>query len=104
MHFKSGRNAVIGVCTPKGTTLEVMVQNKIQVRHNSVVSNPSGMKLFNLLHTNEFEISAPQCPTRYSSMGNGDVLNVVVHKNVQLSEVITGLRSFTSSFPFAGSY
>jgi hypothetical protein len=27
MHFKSGRNAGIGVCAPKGTTLKVMVQN-----------------------------------------------------------------------------
>jgi hypothetical protein len=33
---------------------------------NSVVSNPSGMNLLNVLHTNEFEISAPQCPTHYS--------------------------------------
>jgi hypothetical protein len=54
---------------------------------NSVVSNPSGIKLLNLLHINKFEISAPQCPTHYSPAGNGDVLDVVVHKNVQLSEV-----------------
>jgi hypothetical protein len=54
---------------------------------NSVVSNPSGVKLLNLLHIHEFEISAPQCPTHYSPTGNGDVLDIVVHKNVQLSEV-----------------
>jgi hypothetical protein len=35
MHFKSGRNAGIGVCAPQGVTLKVMVQNKIQVRRNS---------------------------------------------------------------------
>jgi hypothetical protein len=37
---------------------------------------------------NEFEISAPQCPTHYCPAGNGDVLDIVMHKNVQLSEVI----------------
>jgi hypothetical protein len=46
------------------------------------------MKLLNLLHINEFEISAPQCPNHYSPKGNGNVLNIVVHKNVQLSDVI----------------
>jgi hypothetical protein len=40
---------------------------------NSVISNPSGSKLLNLLYINEFEISAPQCPTRYSHTGNGDM-------------------------------
>jgi hypothetical protein len=49
---------------------------------NSVVSNPSGMKLLNLLYINEFEISAPLCPTHYSFVGNGDMLDTVVHKNV----------------------
>jgi hypothetical protein len=55
---------------------------------NSVVSNSSGSKLLNLLHINEFEISAPQCLTYYSPTGNGNVLDIVVHKNVRLSEVI----------------
>jgi hypothetical protein len=36
---------------------------------------------------NEFEISVEQYLTHYSPAGNGDVLNIVVHKNVQLSEV-----------------
>jgi hypothetical protein len=54
---------------------------------NSTVSNPSGAKLLNLPHINEFEISALQCPTDYSPAGNGDVLNTVVHKNVWLSEL-----------------
>jgi hypothetical protein len=35
-----------------------------------------------------FEISAPQCPTHYSPAANGDALDIVVHKNVWLSEVI----------------
>jgi hypothetical protein len=55
---------------------------------NNVVSNPSGSKLLNLLHIHELEISAPQCPTHYSPAGNSDVLEIVVHKNVRLSEVI----------------
>jgi hypothetical protein len=55
---------------------------------NSTVSKPSGMKLLNLLHINEFEISASQCPTHYSLVGNGYVLGIVEQKNVRLSEVI----------------
>jgi hypothetical protein len=42
------------------------------------------MALFDL---NEFEISAPQCPTHYSPAGNGDVLDIVVHQNIRMSDV-----------------
>jgi hypothetical protein len=35
MDIKSGRNAGIGVCAPKETTLKVMVQSKSQVRNDS---------------------------------------------------------------------
>jgi hypothetical protein len=31
---------------------------------------------------------APQCPPHYSAVGNGDVLDIVVHKNIRLSNVI----------------
>jgi hypothetical protein len=55
---------------------------------NSAVSNPSGEKLLQLFDTSDFEISAPQCPTHYSPAGNGDVLGIVVHKNIRLSNVI----------------
>jgi hypothetical protein len=55
---------------------------------NGVVSNTSGSKLLNLLHINEFEISAPHYPTHYSPTGNGGVLEIVVHKNVRLSEIV----------------
>jgi len=48
---------------------------------NSAVSNFSGEKLLDLFDNNEFEISAPQSPTRYSPAGNGDVLDIVVHQN-----------------------
>jgi hypothetical protein len=37
---------------------------------------------------NEFGISAPQCPTHYSHAGNGDVLDIAVHKNIRVSDVI----------------
>jgi hypothetical protein len=55
---------------------------------NSVVPNISGTKLLNISHINEFEISAPQGPTHYCPVGKCDVLDIVVHKNVRLSEVI----------------
>jgi hypothetical protein len=55
---------------------------------NDVVSNSSGLKLLNLLDKNMFETSAPRCPTHYSPAGNGDVLDISVHNNVRLSEVI----------------
>jgi hypothetical protein len=44
--------------------------------------------LLQFLDRNYFEISAPQCPTHYYLAGNGDVLDIVVHKNIRLSNVI----------------
>jgi hypothetical protein len=38
-----------------------------------------------LFHKNEFEMSAPQCPTPYSPTGNGGILAIVVHQNIGLS-------------------
>jgi endonuclease/exonuclease/phosphatase family metal-dependent hydrolase len=55
---------------------------------NSAVSNPSGDKLLQLFDTNDFEMSAPQCPTHYSPVRNGDVLDIMVHKNIRLSNVV----------------
>jgi hypothetical protein len=55
---------------------------------NRAVSNPSGHKLLQLFDRNDFGISAPQYPTHYSPMGNEDVLDIVVHKNIRLSDVI----------------
>jgi hypothetical protein len=40
-----------------------------------------------LFEASDFEMSAPQCPTNYSPVGNGDVLDIVVHKNIRLSNV-----------------
>jgi hypothetical protein len=55
---------------------------------NTAVSNPSGVELLHLFDTSQFEISAPQCPTHYSHVGNGDVLDIVVHQNIRVSDVI----------------
>jgi hypothetical protein len=55
---------------------------------NSADSNPSGEKLMALFNLSDLEISAPQCPTHYSPAGNGDVLDIVVHKNIRVSDVI----------------
>jgi hypothetical protein len=55
---------------------------------NSAVSNPSGEKLLQFFDRNDFEISAPQCPTHYSQGKSGDVLDIEVHKNIRLSNVI----------------
>jgi hypothetical protein len=41
-----------------------------------------------LFDLDDFEISAPQCPMHYSPAGNGDVLDIVVHKNIRHSDVI----------------
>jgi hypothetical protein len=54
----------------------------------SAVSNPSGEKLLSLFDVHKIEISVPQCPTHYSPMGNGDVLDIVVHQNIGVSDVI----------------
>jgi hypothetical protein len=54
---------------------------------NSKVSNPSGLKLLDLFVNCNFYISAPQHPTLFVPDGRGDVLDIVVHKNVRLSEV-----------------
>jgi hypothetical protein len=55
---------------------------------NSTVSDPSGEKLLGLFDMNEFEISAPQCPTHYYPEGNCDVLGIVVRQNLIVSDVI----------------
>jgi hypothetical protein len=55
---------------------------------NSADSNPSGDKLLYLFDVNQFEISAPQCPTHYSPSRNGDMLDIVVNQNIRASDVI----------------
>jgi hypothetical protein len=71
---------------------------------NSAVSNPLGTKLLNLLHINEFDISALQCPTHYSPVDNGDVLDTVVHKNVRQPEVIASDILDPDHLPISSTY
>jgi hypothetical protein len=54
---------------------------------NSSVSHPSDKELLELFHKNEFKISVPQYSTHYSLAGNGDILDVVVHLNIRVSDV-----------------
>jgi hypothetical protein len=39
------------------------------------------------MHIYKFKILASQCPTHYSPVGNGEVLDIVMHKNAWMSEV-----------------
>jgi hypothetical protein len=55
---------------------------------NSAVSDPSGEEILQLFESDKFEISVPQCPTQFSPVGNGDMLDIVVHRNIRLSNVI----------------
>jgi hypothetical protein len=66
---------------------------------NSAVSNPSGEKLMALFGLSEYEISAPQCPTHYSPIGNGDVLYTVVHQNIRVSDIIVSDISDSDHLP-----
>jgi hypothetical protein len=60
---------------------------------NSKVSTPSRFKLLKLFVITDFEILAPQGPTHCTPDGRGDVLDIVVHQNVRLSEVtVTGIQ------------
>jgi hypothetical protein len=54
---------------------------------NSKISKKSGTRLLNLQYKRNFQISAPQYPTNYTPSGNGDVLDIVLHKNTRVSEV-----------------
>jgi hypothetical protein len=51
------------------------------------VSNLSGMRLLDLQDNNDFQISALQCPTHCIPQGNVDVLDILVHRNICLSDV-----------------
>jgi hypothetical protein len=40
-----------------------------------------------MFDASDFKTSVPQCPTHYSPVENGDVLDTVVHTNIRLSNV-----------------
>jgi hypothetical protein len=54
---------------------------------NSQLSNRSGTRLLDLQDNSDFRISAPRYPTHYTPSGKGDVLDIVLHRNVRISEV-----------------
>jgi hypothetical protein len=66
---------------------------------SSAVSNPSVEKPMALFDLSEFEISAPQCPTHYSPTGNGDVLDIAVHQNIRVSDIIVSDISDSDHLP-----
>jgi hypothetical protein len=51
------------------------------------VSNPSGLKLLDLFANCNFEISAPKYPSHFVPDGRDEVPDIVVHKDVRLSEI-----------------
>jgi hypothetical protein len=55
---------------------------------NSAISKPSGEKLMTFIDFSDFETSAPQWSTHYSPPGNVDVLDIVVHQNNRVLDVI----------------
>jgi endonuclease/exonuclease/phosphatase (EEP) superfamily protein YafD len=55
---------------------------------SSKVSNTSGLKLLQLFVSSNSEISAPQCSTHATPDGRGDVIDIVAHQKVQLSEIV----------------
>jgi hypothetical protein len=61
---------------------------------NNKVPNPSGLKLIGLFVSFNFEITSPQCSTHYTPDGSGDVLDIVVHQNVDCQRPLS-LTSWT---------
>jgi hypothetical protein len=73
-----------------GFQIKTILAGDLNAKHqlwNSSVSNPSDKEILGLFNKNEFKISAPQCPTHYSPAENGDILDIVIHQNIRLSDV-----------------
>jgi hypothetical protein len=70
--------------------------NAKQLSWNSTVSNPSGEKLLLLFDTSDFDISVPQCPTHYSPVGNGDILDIFhILDHIRTKNVLAPLEKIT---------
>jgi endonuclease/exonuclease/phosphatase (EEP) superfamily protein YafD len=54
---------------------------------NSQIANIAVTRILNLQDKSDFQISAPRYPTHYTPSGNGDVLDVVLHRNVRISDI-----------------
>ncbi|PNF35683.1 hypothetical protein B7P43_G17443 [Cryptotermes secundus] len=85
---QSGRNGGTAVAVRKGIPHNHVDLPPLVSVEATGVCIPIGLKLMDLFDMGDFEISAPQCPTHYSPAGNGDVLDIVVHKNIRMSEVV----------------
>jgi hypothetical protein len=81
-----------------------MLAGDLNAKHSfwySAVSNPSGEKPFDLIYINEFEISAPQCPTHCSPAGNSDLFDIVAHQNIRFSGVTFSDNLDSDNLPIA---
>jgi hypothetical protein len=74
---------VIGLLNFRNNSILVGDLNAKNPVWNSRVSNLSRMRLLD----HDFQIAAPQSLTHYTPKGNGDVFDIVVHRNVLLSDV-----------------
>jgi hypothetical protein len=54
---------------------------------NSLSSNRSVARLLKLQDNSDFQISVPRYPTHYTPPGKTNVLDIVVHRNVWISDV-----------------
>lgn len=59
---------------------------------NGQVSNPKSKRLLELFEGNFFQISGPPCPIHYTLQKNGEVLCILLHKNVPLLDVIFSIN------------
>lgn len=75
------------LCCRNKTILADDLNAKHQV-WNIKISYSSGLKLLELYVCSNFKITSPQLPAHYTPNGRGDVLGIVVHQKVRLSEVI----------------
>jgi hypothetical protein len=57
------------------------------ISHGIVIANIAVTRLLNVHDKRDFQISAPRHPTHYTPSGNGDVLDVVLHRNVRISDI-----------------
>jgi hypothetical protein len=77
---------LVWACGAEAVTYKEVPRERKYIFHPNMLQLSIGGRRNPL--SSEFNISAPQCPTHYSSAGNGDMLNIVVHQNSRVSDVI----------------
>jgi hypothetical protein len=81
----------LNLCKDCGLTDITEVLGDLNAKHpawNIKTSDPSGLKLMILFVCSDFKISAQQRSMCCTPDGGGDILDIAVHQNIQLSEVI----------------